>query len=254
MRVPTPSQARQASARKRQEPPRLGASLPAPLRRPPARKGPDVAPIFLRVRPGITEMIAVSASMPNRIATPFKEPQVVDASGSQIQTMGGNVYILPASKAPIGIFISEKDARGPVISLTLVPKDIPPQNVLVQFEATEPGAERGHNKPDSHADTIVHVMRRIVMGELPDGYTEAPEPGKLLEIGPVLAKSSRRWAGTDTEVLEYLLENRGSEAVELTEPSFYERGVKAVAFYPKIMLRPGETTRAYVMRSLEGAP
>jgi hypothetical protein len=59
-----------------------GLGVPPGTRRPPK-------PIVVQSAPGVTEVVAVSASMPNRISTPFEEPQVVDASGSQIQTLGG---------------------------------------------------------------------------------------------------------------------------------------------------------------------
>ncbi|WP_419617953.1 hypothetical protein, partial [Thiolapillus sp.] len=58
----------------------------------------------------------------------------------------------------------------------------------------------------------------------------------------------KRWSSSKLDIYRYKLTNNGEETVELTEPSFYESGVKAVSFGANgTRLNPGEYTYAYIV-------
>ena len=49
------------------------------------------------------------------------------------------------------------------------------------------------------------------------------------------------------DLFVYRLTNKGVSSVELTESSFYDKTVRAVAFYPDIRLDANQTTRVYIL-------
>lgn len=229
-----------------------GAGLPG-LGIPPGQSKP-VAPVILHVEPGVTQAVTISGDVLNRIETPFREAMAVDVTGSEIRTHRGSVYLLPAGK-PIGLYITDKaDPASATVSLTLIPKSgIPGQNILVQFEGVAPTRFGESSDPWSatapgHMDDLVDLLKDLALGHTPQGYTVTGVEVGVVQIAPTLsATPDLRWSGRDLDVFRYLVENRGSEAVELSEPAFYRRGVRAISFFPLLRLEPGQRTYAFVV-------
>ncbi|NCA70463.1 MAG: hypothetical protein EOM91_10185 [Sphingobacteriia bacterium] len=214
-----------------------------------------VSPAVVNLVPGVTTQMDVSLDMPNRIATPFESPKVIDTSGAQVIINGSDVFILPANEAPFSVFITDNDPGNPVAALTLTPKDsLASQSLMLQIDRTENGFNardgglRGEEREYSvYSSYLVYLMRSVAMGTLPKGFVEAQLNVPNFSIGPVRGTPSKRWAGTRMDIYRYDLTNSGSEWVELTEQSIYETGIKAVSFFPRVRLSPGESTYAFVI-------
>jgi hypothetical protein len=212
-------------------------------------------PLVLHVQPGVNHVVRVSAGVLNRIATPFQDALVADASDARISTSAGSVYVLPQSLQPIGIYITDRAAPETLtVALTLVPKTaIPGQNIVVQFEGREhPTAPAGIppvGQSAPYTEEILSLLRDAVLGSPLQGYTESRVDVGVAEIGPVRAAPDRRWSGRDLELYRYrlTLPAHHAQPVELAEAGFYRAGVRAVALFPEAALAPGGTGFAYVL-------
>jgi conjugal transfer pilus assembly protein TraK len=151
----------------------------------------------------------------------------------------------------VGIFIADKKPGRPVVALTLVPKSIPAQSIVVQLDPSTRVADDAEEEAEGYSNRLVQLLREIVRGRVPQGYSAAPIAVGQATVGPVRATPEERWSGADMDIHRYRIENTGAEPVELTDPSFYEPGVKAVLFFPRIRIAPGETTAAYTVRGLD---
>ncbi|WP_419600356.1 hypothetical protein [Thiolapillus sp.] len=213
---------------------------------------PAINPKVINITNGVTEVLTVSKLMPNRIATPYKKPQVIDASGADIQTIGSNVYILPKDDKPFGIFITDEENDLPVASLTLIPKGTPSQNILLQIDRRVTNYSAPEDKkmptPEEYTRKLVFILRKAMTGHIPEGFVVASINVGQIRIGPVIGMPDKRWSSSKLDIYRYKLTNNGEETVELTEPSFYESGVKAVSFGANgTRLNPGEYTYAYIV-------
>ncbi len=92
----------------------------------------------LLMRPGVNQMIPIAMYHPNRIVTPFKHPQVISTTLSggtkenecgEVCVRGNVVYISTDKNYPVTAFITEKGNDGVALSLTMIPKRIPPREV-----------------------------------------------------------------------------------------------------------------------------
>lgn len=236
---------------------------------PPVGKVPggirQVKPTVVYVEDGVTYEVKVSRWMPNRIATPFFVPKVVDSSGAQIQVLGGDVFILPSRTEPFVVYIAEGDQRHiagsgrVVVSLLLIPEEkFPAQNVVIAFEGQgvrEAKKQEGESGSDSpYVFAIKEVLRDIVRGKVPSGYTRSKFKGDTVAImgGVVEVVPLEYYTGVEKMIIVYELRNNGREVVELNEESFYRRGVRAVALFPDVVLMPGGRTRLYVLADVSG--
>lgn len=214
-------------------------------------------PFVIHATPGVNEVAMVSDKYPNRIATSFANPQVIDLSGAQIQSMGGSIYFVPKDSSPAAIFITDeptaKVPNPPTVSLTLVPKPIPAQTIIVQLDSASlhgpgMGGVEEEKLGQTYVDQIRGTMRQIVRGVTPSGYTEENLTSvPAATVGQLRIYPEKRFSGTRTDIFRYRIENIANNAIELTEQSFYQRGVRAVAFFPNIRLERKQATKVYII-------
>lgn len=202
---------------------------------------------------GVNEIVYVSSTMPNRIATPFANPKVVDRDDDELsyKTVGQDVYFTPTQGGSIGIFIYDADRpNGRVATLTLVPQPIPGQNIILQFDGSAPAVARAEaetvNQPSDYVDGLRAVMRSIAQGAAPAGYTEGRLDVGTIMVGSLSVIPDRQYIGRYLNVYRYRIENVSRSTVDLSEQAFYENGVRAVAFWPNIRLEPGATTHVLI--------
>lgn len=214
-----------------------------------------ISPAVVNLVPGVTTQIRVSLDMPNRIATPFGNPKVIDTSGAQVIINASDVYILPADERPFSVFITDNEPGNPVAALALIPDArLASQSLLLQINRQDnPYNRRDGGLPDAereysvYSSYLVYLMRSVAMGNVPKGFVETRLNVPAVSIGPVHGIPAMRWAGTKLDIYRYDLTNRGKKWVELTEQSLYESGIKAVSFFPRGRLSPGESTYAFVI-------
>lgn len=215
-------------------------------------------PIAVQAMNGVNEMVPVSSMMPNRIATPFAKPKVVDFSNTDFTVVGSDVYVNVKGREPIGIFIRDDRPESPAISLTLMPREIPGVTVLVSIDGgyktagRTAKAQEDEQEASGYEDMLRKMMRRVVLERPISGYTETNLDTGVAMIGPLRVVPEKQLSGQQFDVYRYRIINTSKDPLELSEESFYQAGVKAVAFYPAVRLEPWQGTKVFIVTGKEG--
>lgn len=203
---------------------------------------------------GVNEIVNISLTMPNRISTPFSKPRVVDnglLESDSYKTVGSDIFVIPTSDMPIGMFIYDEDRPGAnVATITLVPqKTLLAQSIVVMFAPSHGvGAGTGRAGPEAggvasdYEDDLRMKMRSLALGVAPSGFSEANLNLGSTRVGGLSIVPERQYAGGKMYLYRYRIENITNEVIELDERTFIEDGVRAVAFYPVIRLEPNAYT------------
>ncbi len=218
----------------------------------PGEKRPMMANV-VRVSSHYNEVLYVSSGFPNRISTPFAAPKLIDNSEVEWQVQGQSLYLSPKSaEKPVGIFVTGSGVNDPVVSLTLIPRNIPAQTIILQLDedrSSAAGAEQSGESEEasSYTDRLRGILRSVVMGKTPAGFSEGLLPMAVGRMDALLVIPEKRYSGQHLDVFRYRVENVGPEEIELAEPSFYRDGVRAVSIYPVLKLRKGMSTSVFVL-------
>src|SRR5690606_3817487 len=132
----------------------------------------------LQVAPGVNEIIVVSRGHLNRLVTPFEHPVVKTVSKASTQVEGNIVYVASESEEPVTLFINDEEYAEVAISLTLVPKAVPPREVRLSVDAAASqnlpisvmGNVRRRVQAQPYVQTLKDLMRDLALGEIPEGY------------------------------------------------------------------------------------
>jgi conjugal transfer pilus assembly protein TraK len=218
----------------------------------PGEKRPMMANV-VRVTSHYNEVLYVSAGFPNRISTPFAAPKLIDNSEVEWQVQGQSLYISPKStEKPVGIFVTGAGANDPVVSLTLIPRNIPAQTIILQMDE-DPASAAASSQPGESVESSIYtdrlrgILRHVVIGKTPVGFSEGLLPVAVGRMDALLVLPEKRYSGQHLDVFKYRVENVGQAEIELAESSFYHDGVRAVSIYPVIKLRKGMTTSVFVL-------
>ena len=201
-------------------------------------------PVVINAEDGTNDVVIISSISPNRIATNFVKPDLVDDGTSEVQVIGSNIFLTPKATQPFGIFIVDS-ATGATVSLTLVPRKVPSQTILVQ--TAKPRTDNLAGGPiDAHAAAVDGLLRKATRGALGKEWLEAPIEAGSAMIGMLRATPERRWTTTGLVIDRFQLLNEGSE-IELREESFITGSVKGVTFFPNVRLAPGTSTHVFLL-------
>lgn len=237
--------------------PRADAPLPMPGFR--SNSGGGRADMLkanvLRVVPGRNEVIAVSMVQPNRIATPFKSPQVVGIlpPGLIVKPVGQSIYVqMPEdSEESVALFVTGEEEGAPVISLILAPDAVPAQTAILQLETPEPGLRARQDEadiePETYQQRLVGYLRDGALGIVPAGMTRASLPNIVGRRGALLIRPEVRYSGSTLDFWRYRVESIADRQIELDEAAFWEKGVRAVSIMPRLRLNRGEHTTVFVI-------
>lgn len=250
-------------------PARALAGEPAPAaerdKRLPALKPDDPAlkPFVLHTRIGVNEVVTISSRLLNRISTPFQEPVVVDTSGAQFKVVGSEVFLLPASDEPAGIYLFDKSNPTQVVSLTLVPQAaIPGQNILIKLEdlralgnlaLTSSASATLAAKPADYESMLTQILVSAVNGKIA-GFNAVPLQTSVALIDEVEVEPDVVFQGGSYDVYRYRLRNTSDETIALNEGVFYREGVRAVTFFPRDTLAPQGKTYVFIVADKAKAP
>lgn len=221
----------------------------------------------LRVRSDRNEVVYVSSSMANRIATPFASPRLLgDKHQVSNMTHGQSLFVSTIHETtPVGIYITGDGPNDPVISLTLVPQAIPGQTIVLQVDAPiggNGGGEFGSLLSNERAPTsgvyseeIRYILRQVALNQVPEGYVEGRLPKAVGAVQNGLSVLPQaRYSGPFYDVYRYVIINSTKEAnIVLKEDDFYAPGVRAVAFFPVSLLTPQERTTVFVVADKSAA-
>ncbi|MBV7542103.1 type-F conjugative transfer system secretin TraK [Acidovorax sp. sic0104] len=219
---------------------------------------PSLKPFVLHTRNGVNEIVRLSGRLLNRIATPFKSPMVIDTSASDYKVVGSDIYYTPAGDKPIGLFIADEANTQQTISLTIIPaQDIPGQNLIVKLEDLRTVQNLAAAPSDAEAEILAPrasdytgfvrtLMTQAVRGRI-TGFSPVPLEGGVARMGTLEVEPEVSFAGSVVDVYRYKLLNAGKERIDLLETAFYRKGVKAVSFFPRISLAPGEHSYVFLL-------
>ncbi len=213
------------------------------------------------VMPGVTEIVRIARSFPNRLVTPFESAEVITTDENLTHDgIGGAVIVATSSDKPIGIFIQDRNSDR-AIPLMLIPEDIPQRDIRFTLDESW-GVPTLRNNPEqvatgavpsAQSDYVEYVkvlMRSMAKGDVPDGHAMAPiqaelapfcqSPGLLMRLGQMLE-------GSKTRIAVYTAANQTKSTVPFQEAGCYRSGVLAVSAFPRPVLEPGQDTEVYVI-------
>ena len=194
-----------------------------------------------------TETAYLSKRFPNLISTPFTKLRVIGNAPVKKELDGSHLFLTPQTDQPFTICLSGALPTDPVISLTLIPKDIPAQTITVQVDSTQ-GMAQKKAKVDSYTKQILELLRTVALGKTPEGYAEGAMPNVIAtqQSGGIVVVPTSRYSGSELDIYKYKVENN-QETIELSETSFYQRGVRAVSILPSAVLHKGESATVFVL-------
>ena len=217
--------------------------------------------LHLTVGPGDNEIVTISRGNLNRIVTPFEDPIVRTVSDAEIYRELNVVYVAPGSDEVIGAFLQDASG-GPAISLSLLPRAIPPREINLAFDADSERsiARTSKRSPlpvetqDDYVESVTDVLVTLASQELPSGYRIAsPDENDHVEFFCMLPASSvellqvaegGRWRIGVSRV-----RNNSSVVIEYNENDCQSEGTLAYAMYPSAILEPGEEAEFYTLRA-----
>lgn len=238
-----------------------GASQSAPS---PSRTQMNEEPRLV-MAPGVNEIVPIAVSHLNRIVTPFAEPTINTTSNATVTIEDNVVYVASNEENPVTLFITQKGSQARALSLTLVPRRIPPRELFLELEggATQatmignPRAERWETS-QPYIDTLRGVMRSLALGDIPQGYTLHDTNNQQRLPSCQQPGFSFRFAGGQTMVGHRLsvsigvATNVSGQPLEFKEQSCGDWDVAAVAAWPRNVLGPNERTEVFVIRRADG--
>ena len=232
----------------------------------------SVAPQQLQVKPGINELIPIAVGHLNRLVTPFDNPVVTTTSQATTSTKGKIVYVATPDEPPVTLYITPGDNQDIALSLTLIPKRIPAREIHLSLDKdtykvltklqqqASPAAGKAADKEQEYITTLKKLFRDLGLQKTPPGFS-LREPGHAESIrchqDRLQISTGQLLEGQDLSILVGVARNTGVTSIEFDERSCAtgKDEVLAVAAWPKVVLRPGESTELYVAvrRSAEQA-
>lgn len=222
----------------------------------------------VRVTAGVNQIITISTDQPNRIVTPFNNPQILSSAlqggtgkdCGEVCVKGNVVYISTKKDYPLGLFITDKDNEHTAISLTLVPRRIPPREVnlvlndsnAITLTGTDDAEVWETSQP--FVNSLKKTLLAIALGEVPQGYHLQKIPSKYSL--PVCTQNGLKFdfekgqlmAGVNLNYVIGKITNVSNKPVEFIEASCGGYDVASVAAYPLNLLQPKESTEVYVVQ------
>lgn len=232
---------------------------------PPANDSP-----ILVMTPGVNQIIPIAVNHPNRIVTPFANPEVVSTSLSagkegecgEICIKDNVVYVATEKLVPVTMFITNKGSESQALSLTMLPRRVPPREVFLKLDgaAAVMGARAGNAKAEAwessqpYIETLRTAFRKIALNEIPHGYTLTQIPLELQSQAPRCAQqgmpvdfsSGQYMAGHNINIFIGVATNTSAQALEFKEAMCGNWDVAAVTSWPLKVLEPGQRTEVYV--------
>lgn len=230
------------------------------------------------LRPGMHELIPIARNYANRIVTPFRNPEIV-STGTQsasknnkagecgeICVKGNVVYVSTNRESPISMFITEEGSEETALSVTMLPRNIPPREVFLELPAglrankTAEDIVRSNNfeaesfeRSLPYVETLRTMMREVAQGRIPSGYTLGKTAGarnipSCAQAGLAFNfKNGQRLTGHNLDIYVGVVTNSSGDIIEFDEMSCSTRQTAAVASWPLHVLAPGEKTEVYVV-------
>jgi conjugal transfer pilus assembly protein TraK len=206
----------------------------------------------VRVGSDRNELVYISISQPNKIATPFDRPQVTfDETRAVGSVVGQDFFIQPNSENPITAYISNGGV-GQSVGITLVPRaNLPAQSIVLQPDSTvTPGvakADEQENVAGDYVSRINSLIKQLALGKTPNGFNKSAIPRTVISSPQLVIEPQNKFSGATFDLFSYRVRSISASPIEMREDSFYTDVVRAIAFYPTAVLQAGEETMVYVI-------
>lgn len=226
----------------------------------------------LTMKPGVNQIIPIAINHPNRIVTPFASPEVVSTSLSsgkegecgEICIKDNVVYVATDKQAPVTMFITNQGSEAQALSLTMLPRRVPPREVFLKLHAGASAmavsAGQGNlkaqawEKSQPYIETLRSAFRKLALNEIPQGYTMTQTPRELAALAPRCAQpglpvdfsKGQYLAGHHINIYVGVATNTTDQPVEFKEAMCGAWEVAAVTSWPLKVLEPGQRTEVYV--------
>lgn len=203
--------------------------------------------------PGQKIFIDVAVGFSNRIATPWKSPRFITSSKLSTERKGTALYLTPPDARPIGGWVTNEQSTE-VVAVVLVPKKIPPQEILLTSDQKiiEPEGDAVRwERSQSYLETISRVMETMATQGIPVGYairqpsvTDSQWTCQMDELS--ISAPMQVLEGNALKVLVYSVTNQTDEIVEATEDNCLQPGVRAAAVWPPVV-SPNGSSELYLI-------
>lgn len=211
----------------------------------------------ITLTPGVNQVVPISRGHLNRIVTPFASPVVHTTSAAEISTNGAVLYVASNKKTPSTLYITPGDEQDPVLSLTLLPRSIPPRDVRLRLADHTGNAYINRvragkwERARPYVQTIREVMRQLAFGNVPPGYGlrtwKTGDPAMTCAQPALSVKPGQVLEGAQLILLTGLITNTTDARVELREATCRHPGVLAVAAWPQVSLAAGASAELYLV-------
>ena len=253
--VPPPEQTRDDSA----------AALLNLLRNTPPVTSPSATsqPVTeLEVAPGVNHIVTIARNQVNRLVTPFRQPVIKTVANITTENEQGIVYVASSDTSPVGLYIHETGDPRNAVSLTLVPREVPPVEIRVTLKGYQAPAHdpivagSGNGKligaEQAFVSDLTQLFSALARQSVPEGYAlsgvdathprwpDCPMTG-LFELEP-----AQLLAGADVLIFVARVQNVGFEPQIVEEQDCAGPGVLAVAVWPERYLGPGQSAELYL--------
>lgn len=230
----------------------------------------------IRMAPGENVFIPIAVNHPNRIITPFRHPQVVSttlSSGAKSGECGeicvrdSVVYISTDKTYPVTAFITESGREDIALSVTMMPKQVPPREVRLTLSddvmdalRIGDGADKGASARKAAAweasqpyvETLRTAFRTVAIGQVPQGYTLRRVKAK--DPLPVCRHPGLAFDFANGQILEGsrlsfyvgVVRNIADSPVEFREQRCGGWRIAAVTSWPLKVLKPGQAAEIYI--------
>lgn len=226
------------------------------------------------MKPGENVFIPIAVNHPNRIITPFQNPQVVSTtltSGSkpgecgEICVRGSVVYISTEKTFPVTAFITESGREDIALSVTMMPRQVPPREVklvlpedVMDSLRLGTGMDSGSAKAAAwetsqpYVETLRSAFRAVALGSVPQGYSLRRIKSK--DPLPVCTHTGLTFSFSEGQIVEGhnldiyvgVIRNVADTPVEFREQRCGGWRIAAVTSWPLKVLKPGQATEIYV--------
>lgn len=219
-------------------------------------------------------MVPVSAGLSNTLKTNFNSVAVkTSSSDAVIDIEGGYIQITPKSRNPIDLKIYEDGVLDTMVSITLIPFDLPPAmieaniklNQVLKDKVTEyremidqasriakdEAVHKQERYSNEHVERVKQILKPIAKGDIPKGFTIQEVTGSD-GISPckisIAHSIGQKLIGSRTIVDVVFVKNTWHDIYPLKEEYCVSDGVVAVGIYENALLKPGETAEIYILR------
>lgn len=221
-----------------------------------------------QIKQGETQLIIISNLGLNHIKTNINHPTVYTASDVKITIDGYNIYINALQKVkPIDLFIEAPN--GNVYSLTLIPKQVPPQSLYFRaVDYNETPAEENKkflkksigssvnsllNYP--YIEHIKGIIKKMALNQEIQGFikTDYKNNSEVQEFNDLISRLITKYIGSEITGEVWLLKNIGITPITISPKDFYSKDVLAVAVELKKNLKskilyPDESCIIYIIK------